>query len=154
MAGFDVSRHRWREVAGEPGDSYRVHHWYTILGHDQGAGTLDMIVRWSGDGGHCNIHRHMATTSVLVLEGEQHLFDYDEAGRLATEPRIRRVGDYGLSVGAEAPHRERGGPEGGLVYFGTHSDDGVLYEVLDEDLNLVIPVTIELLVSDFNQLAV
>ncbi len=32
---FDQSRHKWREVTGEPGDSYLVHHWYTILGHDQ-----------------------------------------------------------------------------------------------------------------------
>ncbi len=37
------------------------------------------------------------------------------------------------------------------MYFGTHSEDGVLYDVLDEELNLVIPVTIELLVADFEQ---
>lgn len=151
MKNFDASKYKWREVTGEPSDSYLVHHDYTILGYSEEAGTLDMIVRWGSDGGHCHIHRHMATTSVFVLEGEQHLYDYDEKGKLSKEPRIRRAGDYGLSFGAEAPHLERGGPEGGIAYFGTHSNDGVLYEILDEKLNLVIPITIELLVADFNE---
>lgn len=151
---FDPAKHKWRIVEGEPGDPYRIHHYYTILGYNAGAGTMDMVVRWDGDGGHCHIHRHMATTSVLVLEGEQVLFDYDENGNLAKEPRIRRAGDYGLSVGAETPHLERGGPEGGLVYFGTHSDDGVLYEILDENLNLLMPITIGTLAADFEENAV
>ena len=153
MIDFDESKYKWREVTPQ-GESYHVHHWYTILGHNEAAGTLDMIVKWGADGGHCNLHRHMATTSVFVLDGEQHLFDYDENGVVATEPRIRRKGDYGLSVGAETPHMERGGPEGGLVYFGTHSNDGVLYEILDDDLNLIIPITIELLVADWEENAV
>ena len=29
---FDPSRYKWREVTGEPGLSYKVHHDYTILG--------------------------------------------------------------------------------------------------------------------------
>ena len=63
---FDVGRYKWREVTGEPGLSYKVRHDYTILGYDLAAGTLDMVVRWAGDGGHCPIHRHLATTTVLV----------------------------------------------------------------------------------------
>ena len=150
---FDESKYKWREVVPQ-GESYHVHHWYTILGYNEAAGTLDMVVKWGSDGGHCNLHRHKATTSVLVLAGEQHLYDYDEKGVMAKEPRIRRAGDYGLSTGEQAPHMERGGPEGGLVYFGTHSNDGVIYEILDDDLNLVIPITIELLVADFEAEAV
>jgi len=149
----DISKYKWREVTPQ-GESYHVHHWYTILGHNAGAGTLDMLVRWGSDGGHCNLHRHMATTTVFVLEGEQHLWDIDENGKKADKPRIRRVGDYGLSVGAEKPHLEHGGPEGGIALFSTHSNDGVLYEILDDDLNLVIPITIELLVADFEAFAV
>jgi hypothetical protein len=57
---FDPTRYKWREVKGEPGQSYKVRHDYTILGYDLGAGTLDMLVRWAGDGGHCPIHRHVA----------------------------------------------------------------------------------------------
>jgi hypothetical protein len=146
--GFDPSRHKWREVVGEPGLSYKVRHDYTILGYDFAAGTLDMVVRWQGDGGHCPIHRHTATTTVLVLAGEQHLWDLHPDGRRGPE-RVRRAGDYALTVGDALPHLERGGADGGLVFFGNHSNDGLLYEVLDEDLKVVANVTMELLVSDW-----
>lgn len=147
--GFDISKYKWREVTPS-GESYPVHHWYTILGHNQQAGTLDMLVRWGADGGHCNLHRHVATTTVFIIEGEQHLYDYDEkTGKKADKPRIRRAGDYGLSVGVEKPHLECGGPQGGIALFSTHTNDGSLYEILDDNLNLIIPITIELLVADF-----
>lgn len=151
QGNLDLSKYKWREVTDDS-CSYFVHHDFTILGYSKEAGTLDMIVRWGKDGGHCNLHRHMATTTCFVIEGEQHLYDFDENGVMATEPRIRKAGDYGLSFGAEQPHLERGGPDGGVALFSTHSDsDAVLYDILDEDLNLIIPVTIDLLVADFEE---
>jgi hypothetical protein len=149
---FDLGKYKWREVTPS-GETYLVHHWYTILGYSTADGTLDMLVRWGNDGGHCNLHRHMATTTVFVIEGEQHLYDCDANGKRADQPRIRRKGGYGLSVGAEKPHLERGGPEGGLALFSTHSNNGVLYEILDDDLNLIFPVTIDSLVADFAEFA-
>jgi hypothetical protein len=146
--GFDPSRHKWREVTGDPGLSYKVRHDYTILGYDLTAGTLDMVVRWTGDGGHCPIHRHVATTTVLVLEGEQHLWDVHPDGSRGAE-RIRRAGDYALSIGDAHAHLERGGPEGGLVFFGNHSKDGRLYEINDETGKLIADVTMESLVADW-----
>ncbi len=145
---FDPARYKWREVTGDPGLSYKVRHDYTILGYDLAAGTLDMLVRWTGDGGHCPIHRHTATTTVLVLEGEQHLWDLHPDGTRG-EHRVRRAGDYALTLGEALPHLECGGPEGGIAFFGNHSGDGLLYEVLDEDQNLVVNVTMELLVDDW-----
>lgn len=148
LRAFDPGRYKWRAVSGEPGAGLFVRHDYTILGYDLGAGTLDMLVRWTGDGGHCPIHRHTATTTVLVLEGEQHLWDlYSDGGR--GEHRIRRAGDYALSGNDPHPHLERGGPQGGLVFFGNHSPDGLLYEIYDEKLNLLISLTMEALVQDF-----
>ena len=146
--GFDPSRHKWREVKGEPGLSYKVRHDYTILGHDEGAGALDMVVRWAGDGGHCPLHRHVATTTVLVLDGEQHLWDVHSDGSHDNH-RVRRAGDYALSTGDALPHLERGGDFGGLAFFGCHTDDGRLYEILDEEGKLVVNVTIETLVADW-----
>ena len=147
---FDPSRHRWREVTGEPGLSYEVRHDYTILGCDLAAGTLDMLVRWAGDGGHCPLHRHTSTTTVLVLEGEQHLSDLHPDGRRG-EYRVRKAGEYALLRGDELPHLERGGPEGGLAFFGNHSNDGRLYELLDEDGKVVLEVTMEALLADFEE---
>ena len=83
----DLDRYKWREVTGEPGLSYKVRHDYTILGYDLAAGTLDILVRWKGDGGHCPIHRHTSTTTVFVLEGEQHLWDLGPDGTRAA-PRV------------------------------------------------------------------
>ncbi len=147
-SAFDPGRYKWRKVTGEPGQSYLVNHDYTILGYDFEAGTLDMVVRWAGDGGHCPIHPHIATTTVLVLEGEQHLWDLHPDGTRG-EHRVRRAGDYALSTGDQLPHLERGGDRGGIAFFGTHSPDGRLYEILVEDLILVVDVTMEVLVADW-----
>jgi len=147
---FDPSRYKWREVVGEPGDALKVRHDYTILGYDLAAGTLDMVVRWAGDGGHCPIHRHIATTTILVLEGEQHLWDLLPDGRRG-EHRVRRAGDYALTVGEPNPHLERGGEEGGVAFFGCHSASGKLYEIVDEDSNLILDVTMETLIADWKE---
>lgn len=145
---FDPARYKWREVIGGPELSYKVHHDYTILGYDVAAGTLDMLVRWAGDGGHCPLHRHASTTTVLVLAGEQHLWDVRPDGSRG-EPKRRRAGDYALTVGDGLPHLERGGPEGGIAFFGNHCRDGLLYEIYDEAGKVVAPVTIESLVADW-----
>ena len=149
QSSFDPKNHRWREVT-VPDDqsSFKVRHDYTILGHDAASGTLDMVVRWVGDDGHCPIHRHVATTTVLVLEGEQHLWDVRPDGSRGAE-KVRKAGDYHLSTGDKLPHLERGGSAGGLVFFGCHTKDGILYEILDENQKVVDETTIKSLVSDW-----
>jgi len=147
---FDPSRCQWEEVTGRPGSKYKIHHDYTILGYDRDAGTLDMVVRWQGDGGHCPIHRHAATTSVIVIAGEQHLWTSKQTVRSTI--RFRRAGDYALTRNDQKPHLERGGDNGGLVYFGARPDspDGLLYEIYDADINVVAGITIDSLVADFD----
>ena len=138
---FDPSRYKWRKVTGEPGGSYEIHHDYTILGHDAAAGTLDMLVRWYGDGGHCPVHRHASVTTVLVLEGEQHLTDLLPGGE--TRAKVRRAGEHHLTPGDVHPHMERGGPDGALIFYGHHTTDGRMYELLDDDLEVVHTVTLD-----------
>ena len=150
QTSFNLDRYKWREVTGEPEQSYLVHHDYTILGYDLAAGTLDMLVRWGDDGGHCPMHRHTSTTTVLVVEGEQHLWDIEPDGTRG-DHRIRRAGDYALSVGDALPHLERGGESGGVVFFSNHSNSGLLYELYDEDMNVIVEVTMELLIEDWKE---
>ncbi len=147
---FDASRFRWREVVGSGAEDYFVHHDYTILGHDVGAGTLDMVVRWGRDGGHCPVHRHLSTTTVLVLAGEQHLVDVLADGTRG-DRRVRVAGDYALSLGDAHPHLECGGPEGGMAFFGNHCSDGILYDLHGPDGSVAVQVTIESLVADFEE---
>lgn len=147
---FDASRYRWKHVAGRPGSTYKINHDYTILGYDRDAATLDMIVRWQGDGGHCPIHRHAAVTSIIVLEGEQHLWDVEPDGSL-TNHRFRRAGEYALTGDDQKPHLERGGDDGAVVYFGARpgSPSAPLYDIYDADMNVVATITIDSLVADF-----
>jgi hypothetical protein len=147
---FDASRYHWKEVTGRPGSKHKIRHDYTILGYDRDAGSLDMVVRWQGDGGHCPIHRHAATTSVIVLAGEQHLRDVEADGSLGNH-RFRSAGEYALTGNDQKPHLERGGDNGGLVYFGARPDSpsGLLYEIYDADMNVVVEITIDSLVADF-----
>lgn len=148
QSAVDQSRYKWRHVTDEDNTAFLIDHDYTILGHDLEAGTLDMLVRWRPEGGHCHIHRHTATTTVLVLEGEQHLDDLAPDGSVV-QHRVRRAGDYALTGEESLPHLETGGADGGLVFFGCHSDRGSLYEILDQDMNPVIEVTMELLIADW-----
>ena len=83
-----------------------------------------------------------------MLEGEQHLWDLHADGARG-EHRVRRAGDYALTAGDALPHLERGGEEGGVAFFGNHSSNGLLYEILDEDLNLIMDVTMEVLIADW-----
>lgn len=143
----DLERCKWREVTDPPGALF-VRHDYAILGCDLAAGTLDMLVRWRADGGHCPIHRHVATTTVLVLAGEQHLWDVLPDGSRGPH-RVRRAGDYALTVGDPHPHIECGGAEGGIVFFGNHSPDGRLYELYDDQRNSLMEVSMALLLADW-----
>ena len=52
-------------------------------------------------------------------------------------------------MGDALPHLERGGEEGGIAFFGNHSSNGLLYEVLDEELKVIANVTMEGLIADW-----
>ena len=147
---FDPERYRWRKVEGEGDLSYKVSHEYTILGADVDAGTLDMVVRWQGDGGHCPLHRHTSVTTILVIEGEQHLWDMLPDGERGKHT-VRQAGDYALTLGDGLPHLERGGDRGGLAFFGCHAQDGLLYEILADDMSILAPVTVESLMADWEE---
>jgi hypothetical protein len=145
---LDLDRYRWREVKSDRPRSLKIRHDFTILGYDQNARALDLLVRRKGDGGHCPIHRHVSTTTIFVIAGEQHLWNLKPDGSRGAH-RIRKARDYALTVGNATPHLERGGAEGGVMFFGNHSADGRLCESFDESMRHVADVSIESLVADW-----
>ena len=60
---------------------------------------------------------------------------------------MKPAGTYGLSPGDEHPHLERGGDDGAIVFFGNHSTNGLVYELVDADFKVIAEVTMEMLVE-------
>lgn len=137
----------WLEIDGRPDDPYPIHHDLCLLGWDIDAGTIDLAVRFDDRGGHCHAHRHVSPTTVLVLQGEQHLEELLPDG--TRRPKVRVAGVHHLTMGDPYPHLERGGPDGAVVFFSHHSPDGRLYEIVDLDGTVLSTVTIESLVASW-----
>jgi hypothetical protein len=92
-------------------------------------GHVDVLYRWEPHSA-CHFHRHIASLSSIVLQGELHVIDF-ENGR-ETGRRVRKAGDYSQKDGVE-DHLEVGGPDGALVLFSLYAPDGRLTQQLAED---------------------
>ena len=136
---LDSERFAWRQITGSENSSYPIHHDLCILGYDRDAGTIDLMIRFDDKGGHCQAHRHITTTSVLVLEGEQHLDELRPGGERVH--KVRTAGAHHLTTG------ERGGPDGAVLFFSHHTDDGRLYEIVDDAGSVLSTVTIDSLIT-------
>jgi hypothetical protein len=83
------------------------------------------------------LHRHLALTNTLVVQGEHRL--YEPNGRLK---EVRPVGSYTSTPPGE-PHRECGGPEGAVVFYSVRGERDPLFEILDDNLNVVGTLTMQ-----------
>ncbi len=123
------------------------HFVYTILDIDQENNIADVLFKFEA---HQLIvlHRHMALNKMLVIQGE-HRF-YEPNGDLK---EVRPVGRYTSSPPSPKPHRECGGDEGAVVFFSIrcNSKDNVLYELLDDQENLIGTITMADLIGLFKQ---
>ena len=84
--------------------------------------------------------RHLTQHS--WVQGEHRL--YEPNGEIK---EIRAVGSYTVSPASEDPHREGGGDEGAIVLFSIRESDGILYEILDDEANLVGTVSMQDLID-------
>ena len=100
-----------------------------------------MMLRFGGNGGHCQRHRHIASTATLVLEGEQHVDEIHPDGSITSI--VRKKGDYVLAEVDALPHNERGGPNGGTVVLAISSPDGRMFEYFDSEMNSLRVLTIK-----------
>ena len=142
---FDPSRYEWQRLTDESETGYKVDYSVALLGYDLSVGTCDFLVKFDSDGGHCPRHRHVGTTTSIVLAGEHRVTDLFSDG--STSERVKPAGTYALLPGDEHPHLERGGEDGAIVFFGNHSANGLVYELIDADFKVTAEVSMEMLVE-------
>lgn len=104
---------------------------YSILNIDKDNKTVDVIFKFEAHNP-IILHRHCALNHLFVIHGEHRL--YYANGELKA---IRAVGSYTVSQPDPVPHRECGGDEGAIVLFSIRGAEGVMYEILNDDENII-----------------
>jgi hypothetical protein len=136
---FDSDHIDWTHIQ-DPEAGYPCDYKLAVLGSDAETGRLDLLVKWPPNA-YCHFHRHLADTTILVLEGEQHIIEVADDGTEGAH-KVRPAGTYANSPGGEA-HMEHGGPEGATVFFALQARDGRLFETLDREMNVLASSTVE-----------
>ena len=144
-SSFDADSIEWHHVTGGPGDDYNLDYEYSLLGYDLAAGKLDMMMRFKPGGGYCEPHSHIAATTIMVLQGEQHLQEQLPDG--GTKKIVREAGEYAITSRDALPHLETGGPDGAVILLSLHTDSGILFEAFDPEFNKLFDFTIEDMVA-------
>lgn len=122
---FDDKNINWQTL----GDFEHLH--YSILNIDAQNKIVDVIFKFAANQ-QIVLHRHKVLNHLFVIQGEHHI--YEANGKLK---EIRPVGSYTISQPSVEPHREGGGEIDVIVLFSIRGNDGVFYEILDEDLNII-----------------
>ena len=126
---FDDRNIRWRKFEGlENFVGY-------VFDVDEKRNVVDFILKFDANK-RIFLHRHLALTNTFVVHGEHRL--YEPNGDLK---EIRRVGSYTVSPPA-SPHTEGGGDEGCVVLYSVRPDGDGIFEVLDDNLNVVGVLTV------------
>jgi quercetin dioxygenase-like cupin family protein len=136
---FDTSNVDWKPFVTE-GCFYRILHV------DVAARTAQMLVKFT-PGGRCLHHRHAAAVQTLVLEGDLHLFEPTPQGEVHT---VKPAGSFSAGAGGEV-HIEGAEEKEVIVYFSMRSETDVVYETLDENLNLLRSITVQDFARDWQR---
>lgn len=123
------------------------HLLYSILNVDRQNMIIDVIFKFAARR-QIVLHRHKALNHMLVIQGEHRLYEAD--GKLK---EIRPVGRYTVSPPSDEPHREGGGEEEAIVFFSIRGSDGVFYEILDDDQNVIAILGMQDFVDLYNSQA-
>jgi hypothetical protein len=119
---FDDGNIAWNTLDGIE------HLHYSIMAIDEPNGMVDVLFKFSADQ-KIVLHRHKALNHMLVIQGEHRLYHAD--GSLK---EVRPTGRYTVSPPSEEPHREGGGCGQDAVVFFSIRGNGLLYEILDDDM--------------------
>ena len=116
--------------------------YYKLLNVDVDRRQADMLVKFEPNS-ECLYHRHAATTTTLVLEGELRVREQTAAGEVV---KVKPAGSY--SIGGEGEiHIEGSGDATAIIFFSMQTDSEVIYELLNPDLSLRRSIT----VADFER---
>lgn len=130
LHSFDDSHIRWQTLAGID----HLHYW--ILGIDEQAKIADIVFKFASNQ-QIILHRHKALNHTFVLQGEHRLYHADGSIK-----DVRPVGRYTVTPPDVDTHREGGGEgQDTVVHFSIRGSDGLLYELLDQDQNIVGTLT-------------
>ena len=130
---FDDRNVAWRPFPGFDGL------YYFVLDVDEPRSMVDMLMRFSPHA-KCVPHRHVGPTRTLVIDGEHRMFSPDAANGAIGDRRP--AGTFSRNSGDES-HIEGGGPEGAVILLSMTAVDGVVYEILNEDLAVERIITLD-----------
>jgi quercetin dioxygenase-like cupin family protein len=131
---FDDSHIRWNRL----GEFEHLH--YSILDIDEARGIADVLFKFAANQ-KIVLHRHLAHNNTFVVQGEHRLYKPD--GSLK---EIRRVGSMTSSPPNPEPHREGGGDQDVIIAFSIRGT-GVLYELLDDEMNIIGTISMQDLIE-------
>jgi len=123
---FDDANINWQTLEGFE------HLHYSILDIDEQSKIVDVLFKFAAQQ-QIVLHRHKALNKTFVIQGEHRLYEAD--GRLK---EVRAVGSYTSSQPSDEPHREGGGDLDVIVFFSIRGGEGAFYEILDDDLNVIV----------------
>lgn len=110
------------------------HFVYSIVDVDEDNHIVDVLFKLAANE-QIVLHRHCALNKMFVIQGEHRL--YRPNGELK---EVRKTGSYTSSLPDNEPHREGGGDSDVIILFSIRGD-GLLYEVLDDDQNIIATLT-------------
>ncbi|MGH7291129.1 MAG: cupin domain-containing protein [Myxococcota bacterium] len=136
---YDTSDVEWRDFITEGC-------YYKLLNVDLEARQADMLVKFEPNS-ECLYHRHAATTTTLVLEGELRIREQTERGEAL---KVKPAGSY--SIGGEGEvHLEGSGAEPTIIFFSMRTKGDIIYELLNPDLSLRRSITVAVFHRDWHE---
>jgi hypothetical protein len=132
---YDTSTVDWRDFITEGC-------YYRLLNVDTVAKQADMLVKFEPNS-QCMYHRHAATTTTLVLQGELRVREQSDGGEVIN---VKPAGSYSIG-GEDEVHIEGSGDETAIIFFSMRTETDIIYELLNPDLSLRKSIT----VADFDR---
>lgn len=122
---------------------------YTIFDVNVEKRTADVMFRFEPNT-KCFYHRHVAASSAIVIDGEHHIYEVDEATGEESHV-VKSVGTFTYKPGGDI-HIEGGGDEGVTVFMHMEADTDLMYEVLEDDLSLKMSVSVQQFKATLDQI--